>query len=69
MNSRQLIKLGVPEYCVKTAIVGIQSSVASGEYSNKQIKPLIRRILESPQEFVEHSYFGTFASDLLEASV
>jgi len=67
MNSRQLIKLGVPEYCVKTAIAGIQSSVASGEYSNKQIKPLIRRILESPQEFVEHAYFGTFASDLLEA--
>lgn len=67
MNSRQLIKLGVPEYCVKTAIAGIQSSVASGACSNKQIKPLIRRILESPQEFSQHPHFGAFASDLLEA--
>ena len=69
MNSRQLMKLGVPEHCIKAAIVGIQSGIASGEISKKEIKPLIARILEAPTDFANHAHFGTLSAQLVDPAV
>ena len=68
MNSRQLTKLGVPEYCIKTAITGIQSGVSSGDISSKEVKSLIKQILESPQDYLQHAHFSAFALELTDVS-
>lgn len=66
MNSRQLKKLGVPSYCLKTAITGIQSAVSSGDVSNKDIKSLLKQIMASPEDYLAHAHFGTFAKELTD---
>ena len=66
MNTRQLVKLGVPAACVKSAITAIQLGVAAGAISSKEVKDLVGQVLASPQEFVEHTYLGPFARDLIE---
>ena len=66
MNTRQLRKLGVPEYCIKTAITGIQSGVSSGDINSKEVKSLVKQILAAPTDFVEHAHFAAFAKELCE---
>lgn len=69
MNARQLIKLGVPEYCVKAAIVGIQSGVSSGDVSSKSVKALVKQIVASPQDYTEHAHFSALAKELTNPEV
>jgi hypothetical protein len=38
MNSRQLKKLGVPDDCVKSAIVAMQNATKVGGLKGKQIR-------------------------------
>jgi tRNA-splicing ligase RtcB len=65
MNSRQLQKLGVPEGCVKSAIAAIQIAMKAGEQKGKQIKQLIKSVLDRPQDFTDDEHFGQFARDVI----
>lgn len=65
MNSRQLQKLGVPEGCVKSAITAIQTTMKAGDRKGKQIKLLIKSILEHPEDFTGDEHFGRFAQDVI----
>ncbi len=65
MNSRQLQKLGVPEGCVKRAIAAIQFAMKAGDQKGKQIKQLIKSVLERPQDFTGDEHFGQFAKDVI----
>jgi tRNA-splicing ligase RtcB len=65
MNSRQLQKLGVPEDCVKSAIVAIQSAMKAGDKRGKQIKQAIKDVLERPQDFTADEHFGQFAQAVI----
>ena len=67
MNARQLIKLGVPEDCVKAAILGIQSGVATGDIRSKDVKTLLKQVLTSPEEFLDHPHLGRLAAELGES--
>ena len=65
MNSRQLQKLGVPEACVKSAIAAIQIAMKAGDQKGKQIKQLIKSVLERPEDFTGDEHFGQFAKDVI----
>ena len=66
MNSRQLLKLGVPEDCVKDAIAVIQQVVSSGAMRGKEVKQHITAIVEKPEDFVDDASFGSFACAVIE---
>jgi len=65
MNSRQLQKLGVPEACVKSAIAAIQIAMKAGDRKGKQIKQLIKSVLERPEDYTGDEHFGQFAKDVI----
>jgi len=65
MNSRQLKKLGVPDDCVKSAIVAIQAAMKSGDLKGKQIKRAIKDVVERPEDFTGDEHFGQFAKDVI----
>ena len=65
MNSRQLRKLGVPDDCVKSAIVAIQNATNGGGLKGKQIKQAIRDVVDRPEDFTDDEHFGQFAQDLI----
>lgn len=65
MNRRQLMKLGVPEACVKQAIVAVQQAVSGGELKGKAAaKQRVQQVLEQPELFVGDGAFGEFARAL-----
>lgn len=72
MNSRQLLKIGVPEYCLKTAKTAIQQKVAEekgtnkGKVRGKELKELVQAVVERPEDFVEDSAFRQLALELIE---
>ena len=66
MNSRQLQKLGVPEACVKSAIVAIQNAMQAGRQKGKQIKQIIKAVLERPEDFTADEHFGPLAAAVIE---
>jgi len=65
MNSRQLKKLGVPDDCVKSAIVAIQTAMKSGGLKGKQIKQAIKDVVAQPDAFIEDEHFGQLAQDVI----
>jgi tRNA-splicing ligase RtcB len=65
MNSRQLLKLGVPATCVKSAITAIQHAVASGAVRGKEVRPLLSRILRAPADYLHHPQFAALAQELV----
>lgn len=65
MNSRQLQKLGVPEDCVKSAIMAIQSAMKAGDQKGRQVKQLIKSVLERPEDFTGDEHFGQLAKDVI----
>ena len=66
MNSRQLRKLGVPEFCVKQAIHAASSFAQSGTARARNVKQAIRFVLAAPDEFVNDKYFAPLAKALIE---
>lgn len=66
MNSRQLLKLGVPNDCVPSAIVAVTGLAKSGALRGKDIKRALQNVLENPDHFVADADFGAFARDLVE---
>lgn len=65
MNSRQLLKLGIPKDCVSEAISAVQAAVASRIYRGAQLKQAIQQVAESPEDFVADDTFGTLAEALI----
>lgn len=65
MNGRQLQKLGVPEDCVRDAIMAIQLATSSGTTKSKGIKGQIKSVLENPEAYAADEYFGPFAKALI----
>jgi tRNA-splicing ligase RtcB len=65
MNSRQLKKLGVPDDCVKSAIVAIQNATKIGGLKGKQIKQVIQEVVDRPEDFTDDEHFGLLAQDII----
>lgn len=66
MNSRQLLKIGVPEYCLKTAMTAIQQAVASEKIRGKEVKELVKQVVAQPEDFLEDAAFGALAAELVD---
>src|SRR5260221_13780822 len=66
MNTTQLRKLGVPDACLTSAIMGIQSAAQAGKFKGAEAKRSIRSILETPAEHTADPHFGEFAHALIE---
>ena len=66
MNSRQLQKLGVPQYCVKPAIAAIQNATKSGDIKRNDISERIKAVVDNPDGFVADPQFGPLAEALVE---
>ncbi|QDT41395.1 RNA-splicing ligase RtcB [Gimesia alba] len=76
MNSRQLLKIGVPEYCLKTAKTAIQNKVAeekvngkgsgAGKVRGKALKELVQAVVAQPEAFLEDLSFRQLALELIE---
>src|SRR6516164_8387549 len=66
MKTSQLRKLGVPDSCVTSAIMGIQAAARAGGFKGSEAKRLIRSILEAPESHTADPHFGQFASALIE---
>ncbi|WP_298859399.1 RtcB family protein [uncultured Gimesia sp.] len=72
MNSRQLLKIGVPQYCLKTAKTAIQTAVANekksgaGKVRGKELKERIQKVVAHPEEFLEDEAFRQLALELID---
>ena len=65
MNSRQLLKLGVPHDVIKLAISTVEKAVAKGAVSGKEVKQRMKDLVASPRLFVGDENFGALAKELL----
>lgn len=65
MNRRQLLKLGVPEDCIKDAMAAIQTLTQTGGLKGKAVKARLATVLEQPESFVSDKLLGTFAAALI----
>ncbi len=66
MNSRQLLKLGVPQECLKEAMRAVQSAAQKGTAKGKAIKQQLAVVLESPADHVDDEHWGGLARSILE---
>ena len=70
MNSRQLLKLGVPEHCVKEAIQAVQKIVgaAASGGARPDVKRLIKAAIDNPNAYLADESLGEFARALVDVS-
>jgi tRNA-splicing ligase RtcB len=66
MNSRQLRKLGVPESCIKSAMMAVQGAAQSGALKGQAVKGQLKQVVENPDEYTDDLHFGQFARDVIE---
>jgi tRNA-splicing ligase RtcB len=66
MNTTQLRKLGIPNSCLTSAIMAIQTAARAGQFKGSEAKRLIKSILETPDAHVADAHFGLFARALVE---
>jgi tRNA-splicing ligase RtcB len=65
MNARQLLKLGVPEDCIKAAILCIQKCSAA-HMRGKDIESNITACVKDPEHYKDDSIVGDFAKALID---
>lgn len=65
MNTSQLRKLGIPEYCLIPAIQAIQASAKAGRLKGSELKQHMRNILADPATHTSDTDFGEFAKSLI----
>ncbi len=65
MNSRQLIKLGVPDDCVREAVVAIQAVMKQNDVKGKDVKKQIVAVVDDPDAFLDDACLGEFAAALI----
>ena len=63
MNGRQLQKIGVPERCVKEAVLAVQQVSRSDLNQRRNIKTLIKAVLAQPEVYLSDKIFGGFAAE------
>ena len=68
MNTSQLRKLGVPDACLTSAIMGIQATAKADGFKGSEVKRLIRTILDAPAEHTADPHFGGLAQALIAES-
>ncbi|MEM0926956.1 MAG: RtcB family protein, partial [Planctomycetota bacterium] len=64
MNTRQLTRLGIPRFAVKSAIGAIQALAAEKVYSKAEIKRRVQQVVAEPQLFVGDACLDDFAREL-----
>ncbi len=65
MNSRQLLKLGVPADCIREAMAAIQAAIVAENLRGKEVKQRVRQVLDDPAAHVDDQHFGAFARSLV----
>ncbi|NLX53775.1 MAG: RtcB family protein [Planctomycetaceae bacterium] len=65
MNSRQLLKLGVPADCIREAMAAIQAAIVAENLRGKEVKQRVRQVLDDPAAHVDDQHFGAFAQSLV----
>ena len=66
MNTRQLLKLGVPQDCLQEAFAALRNLTQAGNLKGKSAKKRLATVLEDPSAFVtdEHQHRHTvFTND------
>jgi len=66
MNTKQLIKLGVPQHCVPAVLTGIQHAAKEKVWRGMDAKWTISGVLADPDAHLDHAYFAEFARMLVE---
>ena len=66
MNKKQLIRLGVPEDCVREAVDAIHRDAKSKNPMELRAKKLIPKILDAPEVYLTNESYGDFARRLIE---
>lgn len=66
MNRRQLEKLGVPEYVIREAIIGVGTAAASGDLRGAALKAHVQNILNDPAAHLDDPHFAAMAQVLAE---
>ena len=67
MNKEQLIKLGIPRgEGVKLAQIGLGAAIRAG-IDDRDSAVVLRTILETPGQFLDHQHFGALAHMLAAA--
>ncbi len=66
MNKKQLIRLGVPEDCVREAVDAIQRNAKSKTPATERPKKLIPKILDAPEVYLTSDAWGDFARRLIQ---
>lgn len=69
MNSRQLEKLGVPAFCLRTAVQCIGRAANDGALSGVDLRERIKQLIADPKLFVGDAVFGPLAEQILSAGV
>lgn len=65
MKYSKLIRLGVPDECVKTATQVVQRAAAQHGLRGKALRTRLQNVCAAPQAFVEDELFGDLAKDIL----
>tara|TARA_R110002095_G_scaffold28435_4_gene28318 strand:- start:381 stop:1772 length:1392 start_codon:yes stop_codon:yes gene_type:complete len=68
MNSRQLLKIGVPQSCLKTAMTAIQQAVSEKKIRGKELKERIQCVVDHPENFLKDAAFAQLALELIDES-
>jgi len=66
MNNKQLLKIGMPDDCLNSAMKAIHAVMKSKKLRGKQVKFRITQVLESPEDHIDDEDFGQFARDIIE---
>ena len=65
MNRKQLRKLGVPEYCIDTAVTTVQQAATADKLRGRALRDRVQEVLDNPTLFVGDSPFSPLAQELL----
>jgi tRNA-splicing ligase RtcB len=66
MNRRQLLKMGLPEYAVADAILGIQSATQLRGMKGKAARQRLAEVIDDPAAHLDDLDFGALAKILVE---
>ncbi|QDT46926.1 RNA-splicing ligase RtcB [Symmachiella dynata] len=66
MNNSQLRRIGVPDFCIKSALAAVQVLAKQRGVRGGAMKKQMRAVLAAPEDFVEDVDLGEFARDIIE---
>jgi tRNA-splicing ligase RtcB len=65
MKYSKLIRLGVPDECVRTATQVVQQAAERQQLRGKALRTQLQKVCAAPQAFVTDELFGVLAKDIL----